>query len=127
MSNSEMIKKESPLIEIIKPGEVEADFQGIISDLDGSQIDRIRNYGNNLIPRLAVAWAVINHLKLQDGLIKQPVSDLARHRRPPEVNFKGKSVIRQPSNTYPVHALVVVGGVDIGVTMGFTQLVFRTT
>ncbi len=117
MSNSGTIKKESPLIEIIKPGEVEADFQGIISELDGSQIDRIRNYGNNLMPRLAVAWAVINFMKLQDSLIKQPVSNLARHRLPPEVNFKGKSVIRQPSNTYPVHALVVVDGVEIGVMM----------
>ena len=117
MSNSGTMKKESPLIEIIKPGEVEADFQGIISELDSSQIDRIRNYGNNLMPRLAVAWAVINFMKLQDGLIKQPVSDLARHRRPPEVNFKGRSVRRQPSNTYPVHALVVVDGVEIGVMM----------
>lgn len=109
----ESFEQESPLVEIISPGNIEADIEGMISELDGSRSDEIRNYRNNLVPRLAVGWALINHLKLQDGLQSSKEYKLARHREP-ETVFKGKSVKVQASYVHPIHALLVVDGVEIG-------------
>ncbi|MEG4343468.1 hypothetical protein QUB70_09285 [Microcoleus sp. A003_D6] len=113
LNDVEPIKSESPLIELIHPGKIEADIQGIISDLKPSEIDRISNYSNNLLPRLAVGWALINNLKLQDSLTNSG-NALARHRFP-EIEVKGKIVKVEPSYIYPVHALLVVDGIEIGV------------
>ncbi|MEG4328973.1 hypothetical protein [Microcoleus sp. herbarium5] len=107
------IKSESPLIELIHPGKIEADIQGIISEVEPSEIDSIRNYPNNLLPRLAVGWALIDNLKLQDSLTNSG-NALARHRFP-EIKLKGKIVKVEPSHVYPVHALLVVDGIEIGV------------
>jgi hypothetical protein len=106
------LDKESPLVEIISPGNIEADIEGLIAELDGSRSDEIRNYKNNLVPRLAIGWALINHLKLQDGL-PSTGNKLARPREP-ETVFKGKTVKVEASYVHRIHALLVVDGVEIG-------------